>query len=440
MSQEQRSLSKKRTASPSYTQSSSKKRALSPSYAQNYRDGEVPKAYSPAYEMVLAENGMFMEEWTGQSRVGQESKSLCTQALRAIHPESQYTAFSLQHFLLVWQRAQNRNEARVYRDITPLLVPSPELLWICGHQELEHVAEDISVQWTRCKTLGGPQPKPDVAIGIASSAFSEEETTKLKNHTAFERATLFTNNIYFPFLLCEVKCGNEGINRADRQNMHSSSMAVNAIIQLYRALGENKVADLSGQILVFSISHDNERVKLYGHFAVIEGEKTSFYRYLIARFWLDFEENQGRQRTSNFVREIYRTFYPAHLKRIRDALAAMENPQTLSMTSSMSIEESEAQEEDPSARSSQEAALLRQIAEQQRQSEEQMALLQEQQAEQQRQSEKQMAEQQRQSEKQMAEQQRQSKEQMAFLKKQMAEQQKQMAEQMILLKQLLERQ
>lgn len=180
---------------------------------------------------------------------------------------------------------------------------------------------------------------------------------KLKNHRAFERPTMFTDNIYFPFQLCVVKCGEEGINYADRQNMHSSSLAVNAIIQLYGALGEDKVRELSGYILVFLISHDNERVKLYDHFAVIEGEKTSFYRYAIASFVLNFEENQDPTRTHDFVREIYHTFYPAHLKRVRYALAAMKDPRTLSMTSHMSVEDSESQEQDPSAQSSQEIAL-----------------------------------------------------------------------------------
>lgn len=53
----------------------------------------------------------------------------------------------------------------------------------------------------------------------------------------------------------------------------------------------NKVADLSGKILVFSISYDNLLVKLYGYFATIYGEKLSFYRILIASFVLNFEED-----------------------------------------------------------------------------------------------------------------------------------------------------
>ncbi|KAK5086193.1 hypothetical protein LTR70_007438 [Exophiala xenobiotica] len=415
--------------------SSSKKRPSSSSYTQSFKAGEVPKAHSAAHENTLADHGVHMDELQGRSRAREESKSFCRSLLQSTYPEPQHTAFPLPEFLSVWQRVQKRNEARVYRDLTPLLVPSPELLWASGHQELEHVAEEISVEWTRCKTLGGPRPKPDLAVGIAPSAFDEEEKAKLKNHTAFERATLFTDNIYFPFLLCEAKCGDEGISRADRQNIQSSSVAVNAIIQLFRAVDETKVADLSGQILVFSVSHDNLLVKLYGHFANIDGDKLAFYRYPVASFVLNFEESQGRKRTHDFVREIYHSFYPAHLKRIRDALAAMDDPRNVAMISGMSVEEDESQEHDPSARSSQEnsgfkkpgtpaskkqkgaLALVReQMAEQQRQSKEQMALL----------------------ERQMVEQQGQMARQEEHYKEQIKRQEEQYQEQIKLLKQLLD--
>lgn len=107
---------------------SSKKRPTSSSYSKSFRDGEVPKAHTPAHEKHLAEQRFFMEELTGRSRVQQESKSLCTNLPRNIHLEPKYMAFPLAQFLVVWQRAQIRNEVRVYRDLTPLLILLPELL------------------------------------------------------------------------------------------------------------------------------------------------------------------------------------------------------------------------------------------------------------------------------------------------------------------------
>jgi len=45
-----------------------------------------------------------------------------------------------------------------------------------------------------------------------------------------------TDEMYFLFLTSEVKCGNEALNIADRQNAHSASVAVNAVVELYRAV------------------------------------------------------------------------------------------------------------------------------------------------------------------------------------------------------------
>lgn len=236
---------------------SSKKRPHTTSYSQSYKDGDVPKAHSQAYEKLLAQHGVYMEELTGRELVSETSLALSRALLQGQYDEPEYTPFPLSKFLAVWQRAKNRNEFRIFRDITPLLVPSAEILYILGHEDLAHITEEISAEWTKGKTLGGPKPKPDLAVGVDQSAFSDEELAKLKNYAAFERPTSFTENLYFPFLLCEAKCGNEAIERADRQNMHSSSMAVNAIVQLYRSFDESKALQLSGQVLVFSISHDN---------------------------------------------------------------------------------------------------------------------------------------------------------------------------------------
>lgn len=82
-----------------------------------------------------------------------------------------------------------------------------------------------------------------------SSAFTDDEMEKLRYHSAPEKPTLFTGDLYFPFLICEVKvrsiiknyilclltcvtfkCGENGLNIADRQNARSASTA---ILQLY---------------------------------------------------------------------------------------------------------------------------------------------------------------------------------------------------------------
>lgn len=311
------------------------------SYTQTTKDGETPRAHTRAFEAHLMQHGIVMNEPKGMAFVSKASKELCAKLLLLVYEEFQFTQFPLSKFLEVLDRVRVRNEYRLFKDITPLLVPSPELLYMSGHEDLEHAVEEVSADWLRTGTMGGPKPRPDLSFGIGHTAFTEEEIAKLRNHTAWEKATLFTDNMYFPFLLCEAKCSDQGINKADRQNAQSSSMAVNAIIQLHRVLGMESVSPLSGQILVFSLSHDNERIKIYGHFAVIKGSKEVYYRYPVESFTLNFRNGEGQKRASDFVQGLYHEFYPMHLTRIRDALAKMDDPQAQSLISDPSVEDAE---------------------------------------------------------------------------------------------------
>lgn len=68
------------------------------------------------------------------------------------------------------------------------------------------------------------------------------------------------------------------------------------------------------------------------------------------------QATRNRRRTHEFVQELYKTFYPLHLKRIQDALAAMPDPRKMWMTSSMSIEDIESRLQDQSASSSRDTA------------------------------------------------------------------------------------
>lgn len=182
------------------------------------------------------------------------------------------------------------------------------------------------------------------------------------------------------------------------------------------------MSPLSGQILAFSVSHNNERVKLYGYFAVIEGSKERFYRYPIKSFTLNFRNGQGRKRTSNFVQGIYQKVYPKHLTRIRDALAKIDSPQEQSMISSISLKDAEPQGIESGAPSSQETSTFKKPdAPASKKQKNEIVVLREQ-----------MAQQERQYTEQMAQQERQNKDQLNLLERQIAQQ----AE---LLKELLDR-
>ncbi|KAK0361470.1 hypothetical protein LTS02_017603 [Friedmanniomyces endolithicus] len=168
--------------------------------------------------------------------------------------------------------------------------------------------------------MGASKPKPDFAVGLQRSAFEDGELSKLENYSTPQGPFLFTPNLSFPFLICEAKTGQTGINKADTQNIHSASIAVRAILRLYNAAygrDHEKTQALLGRILVFSVSHNNQLVNLYGHYAVASSsndktdgtaEELQYFRYGIAMFSLTMYEGRDRYNAYNFIRNVYDKF------------------------------------------------------------------------------------------------------------------------------------
>jgi hypothetical protein len=120
--------------------------------------------------------------------------------------------------------------------------------------------------------------------------------------------------IYFPFLICEVKCGTTALDVTDRQNTHNITMAVRGIIELFRLVKCEK--ELYREILAFSVSHDHRTVRIYGYYPVINGKKTTFYYYPIREF--SFTELDGKEKWTvyKFTKNIYDIWIPIYFKRI----------------------------------------------------------------------------------------------------------------------------
>ncbi len=360
------------------SEQNSKKRSRSTSYTQSVKDGDNPRAYTPKYEEVLAKAGIFMDADQLQAHASNDCQQLCNNLLDSEYDTPDHSLFHEELFRTVMKRARARNESRVCRDIMPSIVPSAELLYLRGSNHLEHLVEELNAEWIKCSTLAGPQPKPDFTVGLMASAFTEIEILKLKSYTAPNRATLVTEILYFPFLMCEVKCGEQTLDRADRQNAHSASIAVNALVQLYRALpviddphceeqALPHLKDLDRKILAFSISHDHRMVNIYGHYALITGENITFYRHCIHSFNFTALNGKERWKTYNFTRKVYDDFVPLHLARIRSVIAQLPDPSSKSLSSDISIdadpeETGGSQEIAPSVPSSQETVSFKRPA------------------------------------------------------------------------------
>lgn len=120
---------------------------------------------------------------------------------------------------------------------------------------------------------------------------------------------------------------------ADWQNSQRAGIAINALLQLYN--GSAKPAldpesnphlqDLYRKILVFAISHTTDSVTIGGHYALHENGKTTFNRFCVAQIFLSGDDGQERWKSYKFVRSLYDSFVPNHVKRIKDGIARLSD-------------------------------------------------------------------------------------------------------------------
>ena len=406
----------------------------------------------------LAQNHIYM---TASALMQRTSKDLCFNFLTGNRTPGQYPCYPPEQIPKVLDRICALNEGRLQRDIMPWVVPSAENLFFSGEITLDYIGEEIQADWTRCAIMGGTRPKPDYTAGLLRKAFTEEEIGKLQNYTSLERPFLFTPNLCFPFLICEAKTGQEGIDKADRQNIHSASIAVRAIIELYKAAFgttyPDRIDELYGQVLVFSVSHNNKLVNLYGHYAVLSDDSTrelKFHRFDIAMFSLTMYDGADRYKAYNFVRNVYEKFAPEHRKRIKDAVASLpalaERTGLSFAASDLALEDTDSQQnsqvaglqDDEVFRTPSEPASVAKIRKIEQESKKRVEKLEEQvtkllqQMELQKQENKQQMELQKQESKERVEQmEQQMKQQMDFQKQESKERAEQMKQQMELQKQ-----
>lgn len=308
------------------------------SYSQSVRDGESPQAWTPQHEEKMEKAGLVMKAYQTQAAITSACQRLCDDLKKRDYSPPRGPSFGRDRLLKMLDLVRFRNEARVFRDITPLVIPSPELLSIDGYPGMDQMSEAINAEWTQCNTISGPRPKPDFAIGISSTAFTADEMEKLMLSHTSACPNLFPENMYYPFLICEVKGSGRAIQEAERQSMHSASIAVRAVVQLYQNISAANEVDR--KILAFSVAHNNTQVKIFGHFATVEEQKLTFFRCRVytADFDTDFASDEWAK-PYNIIRAIYDVFFPQHLARIKSALDRMRGRALVSSTSQLDLDE-----------------------------------------------------------------------------------------------------
>ncbi len=304
-------------------------------YTQRRRIGDVPEPYTKAYENYIFTQGLDMNDHKGGKLVSPDSKVTCSDLQRLTCVAISPTVYSKVETLEVVKLCRNRNEAMVNRDVTPLILPPIISFHLKdGGNQFEHLIDEVNTLWHESWVLAGPRPKPDLAVGFVSSAFTMEENRKLTYYTSFENLTRPTDDLSFPFLMFQIKCDN-GLDYADRQNMHSCSVAVKALLKFEQKADQyredNQFESLLGKILVYSISHDQKDALVYGHYALVEGENWTYYRHRIERFDIRYKESDLLA-LHNFARNILTVYAPKLLKRLQKAIAALPVSYTLSFS------------------------------------------------------------------------------------------------------------
>lgn len=282
---------------------------------QKPREAKSAPYQSPQYKIQLETKGSFMRK--SDLGIADTSKTVCQTLLEAEQIVPEDSLFQDDLFDETCEMIQDRNEAKVIQDIARLIVPSAQSLAIRGAKCLGALIESVNEGWDSSIALTKPRPQPDYAVGFKRTAFAEDQLKKIQPFIGgFSEMSLFigTYYMYFPFLTCEVKCGAAALDVADRQNAHSMTLAVRGIVELFRLVKREK--ELHREILAFSISHDHRTVRIYGHYPVIDGKKTTFYRHPIKTF--DFTSEDGKEKWTayKFTKNIYDIWMPTHLKKI----------------------------------------------------------------------------------------------------------------------------
>ncbi|RDA85284.1 hypothetical protein CP532_5927 [Ophiocordyceps camponoti-leonardi (nom. inval.)] len=326
-------FARSKSLSTSRKRSSSAETPVTPSDQKPRGEKSAPYQH-PRYETLLGTKGGFMVE--SELGISEASRASIKTLLEADQDVPQDSLFRDEVFKHAYQKVGNKNEARVIQDFGRLIVPSAENLATFGAAHLNILTESVNQGWNNSIPLTGTRPQPDYSVGFRREAFTDDQLQKLSpfigdflcGDLSFFMGTYYQ---YFPFLACEVKCGAGGLDVADRQNAHSTTLAARAVVELFRLVKREE--EVHRRLLAFSISHNASSVKIYGYYPVLDGKKTEYYRHPIHSF--DFTALDGKEKWTayRFTRNIYDVWMPKHFKSICSALDQLPSDLSFSVSS-----------------------------------------------------------------------------------------------------------
>lgn len=167
------------------------------------RDSESSPYQDARYETILATKGSFL----GKSELGvtAPTKRLCRDLLESTQTLPKDSLFDDEFFEDVCEMVRSKNEARVVRDITPLIAPSAETLVLRGAKHLKILIEGVNEGWNNSIAITKTRPQPDFSVAFKREAFTEDQLKRIEPFVGGLTETSFfmaTYAMYFPFFTC----------------------------------------------------------------------------------------------------------------------------------------------------------------------------------------------------------------------------------------------
>ncbi|KAH6698469.1 hypothetical protein BKA61DRAFT_707186 [Leptodontidium sp. MPI-SDFR-AT-0119] len=228
---------------------------------QKPREAKSAPYQSPQYKILLETKGRFMRK--SELGIADTSKTVLPDPSWAEQIVPEDSLFQDDLLDETCEMIQDRNDAKVIQDISRLIVPSAQSLAMHGAKRLITLIESVNKGLDNSITLTKPRLQPNYAIEFKRTAFTEDQLKKIQPFiSSFSEMSLFI------------------------------ALAVRGIVKLFRLVKREK--ELHQDILAFSISHDDQTVRIYGYYPVIDGNKTTFYRHPIREF--SFTELDGKEK------------------------------------------------------------------------------------------------------------------------------------------------
>ncbi|KAF4547061.1 Hypothetical protein D9617_62g044180 [Elsinoe fawcettii] len=254
--------------------------------------------------------------------VGQDL-DLCKTLLSATQETERDPLFDL-HFDRFRANLRGRSEARICTDLHPRLAPSVENLFIAGRTKFGSLTEGYNDAWVKSIPFYGPRPQPDHTYGFRWDSFSELQRRKMRVDP--QQKSLYTarEDFYFPFLTAEVKCGRQGLDLAERPNMHSMTVAMRGIVDLHRRA--NRASEVHRRVLGFTISHDDATERIHAYYPETDGEETTYWRKVVEEFAIGSQDGEHRWTSYRFTLNVCEMFALPLLDRLKHVIDELPDP------------------------------------------------------------------------------------------------------------------